>query len=860
MRNRSQLLAATLMAVVSLGANAQAQTENQTLDLKKSLQPFIRSYCMECHGAEAQEGQVRFDQVSWLIESNDTAQRWQDVLDQLNGGDMPPSEADQPSDEELASVLEKLNKTLVKARRRLTDTGGEIQMRRLNQREYSNTIRSLFGFEVALDEIPDDGEIATFDTVGTEQYFTSMHLEAYLELGKRIAAEALNFNTKPQRKVEVSRTEPEKRVNKKMREKLADLDQKMAMKKAGKTWQEMGFKDEGEMEVIFRQWDSRAELPRQYLQYPLIESGVYNCDVAKWVSTSKHIDIRGEYLIRIRGGVVGAPNELRSIVRLWDRNRIRGTLRLNGTADNPGTVVMKARQPMGRFQLSANVRENVPENTINSMRGYVNKLEGPGERTDPRAAIWIDWLEIEGPFYPGQRAIFEEILYPNQPTGGKSQLLGHDDKARELIEQFSFEAFRHRKPETAYVDELHQLFLDNRQEGLSYNESITEVMGIIMASPGFLFLQEEADDQDKVAISGSTNIGPDASIHLLANRELAHRELANRELAIRLAYFLWSSPPDDQLYAADLKDPKVYSEQIDRLLDDPRVAAFRDGFISQWAELERYDAITVDNREYIHFNEGVQQDAKQEVREFFGVLIDENLPASNLIDSDFVVINSALAVHYGIDMPQSGNAEFQKVKLPADSPRGGLLTQTAFLTSGSNGERSSPVIRGALVMEKILHDKPAPPPPNVPELGAASKKPKTNREMVKLHQQQHVCSSCHKKMDAIGFGLENFDTIGRWRKTEKVGRKSVPIDPASSLPDGSTFSTVQELKSVLMKHEDQLAEELVESIMGYALGRTIEFSDSDDVAEILSRLEPGNYGVRSMIREIALSKLFRSRG
>ena len=163
-------------------------------------------------------------------------------------------------------------------------------------------------------------------------------------------------------------------------------------------------------------------------------------------------------------------------------------------------------------------------------------------------------------------------------------------------------------------------------------------------------------------------------------------------------------------------------------------------------------------------------------------------------------------------------------------------------------------------MEKLLHDKPAPPPPNVPELGAASKKPKTNREMVKLHQQQHVCSSCHKKMDAIGFGLENFDTIGRWRETEQVGRKSMPIDPASSLPDGSTFSTVQELKSVLMKHEDQLAEELVESIMGYALGRTIEFSDSDDVAEILTRLKPGNYGTRSMIREIALSKLFRSRG
>ena len=156
-----------------------------------------------------------------------------------------------------------------------------------------------------MDDIPDDGEIETFDTVGTEQYFTSMHLEAYLELGNRIAAEALKFNTQRRRDSKISHTEPETRVNKNMRKKLADLDKKMAMKKAGKTWKEMGFKDEGEMEIIFRQWDSRAELPRRYLQYPLVESGVYNCDVAKWVSISQHIDIRGDYLIRIHGGVVG---------------------------------------------------------------------------------------------------------------------------------------------------------------------------------------------------------------------------------------------------------------------------------------------------------------------------------------------------------------------------------------------------------------------------------------------------------------------------------------------------------------------------------------------------------------------------
>ncbi|MDB4561315.1 DUF1588 domain-containing protein [bacterium] len=850
MQNRLQIFVAALIAFLAQQTHAQDQTVNESLNLKENLQPFIKSYCMDCHGTDAQEGQVRFDQVSWQIDNNDTAQRWQDVLDQLNGGDMPPREAKQPSNGELAAVLEQLTKTLFKARRRLTDNGGEIRMRRLNKREYSNTIRSLFGFDVALDDIPDDGEIETFDTVGTEQYFTSMHLEAYLELGNRIAAEALKFNTQRRRDSKISHTEPETRVNKNMRKKLADLDKKMAMKKAGKTWKEMGFKDEGEMEIIFRQWDSRAELPRRYLQYPLVESGVYNCDVAKWVSISQHIDIRGDYLIRIHGGVVGEPHELRSIVRLWDKNRIRGTLKLTGTTQKPATVSMTARQPMGRFQLGANIRENVPENTINAMRGYVNKLEGSGERTDPRAAIWIDWLEIEGPFYPEQRPDFEKILYPNTETGGKSELLRRDDKALELIKQFAFEAFRHHTPEPDYLNELHKLFQSNRKKGLSYNEAITEVMGIIMASPGFLFLQEDSGERNQATGTSPTS----------AKRSKSNTRLKNRELAIRLAYFLWSSPPDDELYAADLSNETVYGVQVDRMLDDPRAKAFRDGFISQWAELDRYDAITVDKREHFHFNEGVQQDAKQEVREFFGVLIDENLPASNLIDSDFVVINSALAVHYGIDLPPTDNAEFQKVQLPPDSPRGGLLTQTAFLTAGSNGERSSPVIRGALVMEKLLHDKPAPPPPNVPELGAASKQPKTNREMVKLHQQQKVCSSCHRKMDAIGFGLENFDTIGRWRATEKVGRKSVAINPSSTLPDGSSFSTVQELKSVLLQHEDRLAEELVESMLGYALGRTIEFSDSDDVAAILSKLKTKSYGARSMIREIALSQLFRSRG
>ncbi len=827
-------------ALVSLVGTAQEDsakvaTSESMSQARKELEPFLKEYCIRCHGPKRQKGQVRFDTVTWEITNNDTAQRWQDVLDQLNGGDMPPEDAKLPSDEELANALDVLTGVVNEARHRLTDHGGEIKMRRLNQREYSATIRDLFGFDVALNDIPEDGEIASFDTVGAEQYFNSSHFEKYLELGKKIAMESFRFNHSKRKEPSKQRVQPEERVTEKMREKVADLDRKMAMKKEGKDWKEMGFKDEGEAEIIFQQWDSRAELPRNYLKYPLIDQGVYISDVAKWASNSRHVDIRGEHIFRIHGGIVGEPEEIRKMVRLWDRDRIRGTMRMAGTPEKPETIEMRVNQTMGNSHLSLSVRENVPLYTINTMRGYISKVDGPGDNTEPRAAVYIDWLEIEGPFYPEQRPGIEDILFPGQPTGSKP-MNWEISNVNSFIEKFTFEAFRRKMPDSEYIAGLQKRYLDSIAAGINPRDAMVEVMGIILASPGFLFIQEEGPAEPE-----------------------GRRTLDNRELAIRLSYFIWSSPPDEELYAADLSDPETYSKQIDRMLADSKATRFRDGFISQWAEFDRYDAITIDHREYHLFNEGVQQDAKQEVKEFFGVLIDENLPVRNLIDSDFITVNNALAVHYGIDVPNSKTHEFQKVTLPPDSPRGGLTTQAAFLTTGSNGERSSPVIRGALVMEKLLHDEPAPPPPNVPELSSASKEPKSNREMVELHQQQAVCASCHKKMDVIGFGLENFDTVGRWRETEKVGRKQVPIVPGGTLPDGSEFSSVQELKTVLLKNEDRLAHQMVESMMTYALGRTVEFSDSDDVEAVLTKVKGDGYPVRSMIREIALSPLFKTK-
>lgn len=804
---------------------------------KEILKPFLESYCIECHGPKKQKGQVRFDQALWEIVDNDTAQRWQDVLDQLNGGDMPPFDANKyPTNKELTAVLDSLTGSVNTARKRLIDRGGEIKMRRLNRREYAATIRDIFGFDVSIHDIPEDGEIATFDTVGEEQFFTSVHFEKYLELGREVATTALQYNTRPYEKSKKERTQPEDRTTKRMREDLAKKDRQKALLDAGKTWKEAGFKDEGQKEILLQQWDSRGELPRAYLRYPHVETGVYNSNVAKWSSAARHTDIRADYLVRVCGGIVGQPPELRKFIRLWDGDRIHGTLKMGGTPENPQSVTLRTRQLMGSTMIGMRVRENHPDHAINSTRGYISKLGDARKHPDPRPALWFDWIEIEGPIYPDKRPKFEDLLYPEMATGKNGPYLNHDKSAREFIEKFATLAFRRKAPEPAYLDALHAKFKELRASGKRYKQAMSEVMAVILASPSFLFIQEAQPAQDT-----------------------PHGLLNNRELAIRLSYFLWSSPPDDELFAANLSDPTAYSQQIDRLLAGQKSKAFRDGFISQWAHLERFDAITINTREHHQFNEGVQQDAKQEVREFFGTLFKENLPVRNLIDSDFVTINGTLAHHYGLPFDNPLDGSFQKVTLPKNSHRGGLLTQAAFLVTGSNGERSSPVIRGALVMEKILHDKPAPPPPNVPELDEASDQPMSNRDMVLLHQKRATCASCHQKMDVIGFGLENFDSTGRWRDTERVGRKKIPILPGGTLPGGGEFKNVTELKIHLLNHQDDLAQELTESILAYALGRTIEFSDTDDVQKILSRLKNKSYPLRDLVKEVALSSLFKKK-
>ena len=289
--------------------------------------------------------------------------------------------------------------------------------------------------------------------------------------------------------------------------------------------------------------------------------------------------------------------------------------------------------------------------------------------------------------------------------------------------------------------------------------------------------------------------------------------------------------------------------------------------------LKRFDSVGLSARFLLHYTDAYILSAKQEPVEFFKTLVEENLSSANLIDSDFVTIDGLLAAKYGLTDHYRGDG-FQKVSLPADSPRGGLTTQAAFLAIGTMGNRASPIIRGALVKEILLNDPPPPPPPNVPELIAAQAEPLPSvRTLVELHQKKAQCASCHARFDFIGLGLESFDAVGMWRdeelvtnveffhqlKNPRAKRKLYPVDASGELPNGETFEDVHGLKAALMKEQRAVAASLFEGLLCYALGRDVSFTDLPMIEKSLNELEPENFPVRTMIKRIVTSQLFQSR-
>ena len=796
-----------LFAVLTTSSAAETQAQETNLN-KATLGKFLQDHCIRCHGPEKQKAKLRFDQLDYAISDNGEALQYQDVLDVLNSGEMPPEDEPQPSRAELELIIGELTEGLFKARKNLASSGGRVEMRRLNRREYSSTIDHLFGIVPAASKIPPDGDVENFDTVGSRQHFTTEHLNQYYELGREILKVGFKWAGTRQ-PMKTQRQDPEQRWNGMFRRNL-------------KEW-------EGKPGKVVRLSKMRVE----YLALPNVETGVYLSEPLRHLSYGFGVDPRASYKVSVTAGIEGEVQPFRRFIKVGGNEGIGGVFRINGTTENPSQSVAEFRpEALTGDNLGGRVNE---DRTGAWLSHYLNSLKHH-EKVDStdEGLIWIDSFTIEGPFYPEQRSFFDRLICPEEPTSEKpSKMVWNDDNAGDLIAKFTQEAFRHRKSDPEFIKGLIHFFQKKREHGKTFNEAMIDTLAVVMASPSFVFLNEETDVRP-----GTRLVSP-------------------RDIAVRLSYFLTSGPPDEKLYqaidAGAMSDRDAYREEVQRILTENN-RQLAEGFSSQWADFVRFDSISV-SKEYPTYASGLRHSMKQEVIAYFQTLIEENLPVSNLIQSDFATVNAQLATHYGI--PGVTSNEFVKVKLPPNSPRGGYLTQGAFLVAGSNGERTSPPIRGMILMNRFLNSPPPPPPPNVPELGTGAEGPLTTRTLVELHQSQVQCASCHRKMDAIGLALENFDTIGRWRKSEKVGhQKKEPVIIEGSLPGGEPFKDFKEFQATLMEHEEDLALNMVESLLVYALGRDVEFTDAPHIDQIMDQLRPNRFRMRDMIHAISESPIF----
>jgi hypothetical protein len=407
--------------------------------------------------------------------------------------------------------------------------------------------------------------------------------------------------------------------------------------------------------------------------------------------------------------------------------------------------------------------------------------------------------------------------------------------ARKVVANLARLAFR-RPGHDSEVERYMALFDRAQTRGDAYLPSLTLALKGILISPNFLFLVEPEPDQKGI------------------------QPLAPFPLASRLSYFLWSTMPDEELFelaaSGKLSEPDVLQKQLHRMLASPKANALGERFAMQWLDLEKLGTeVKPDQAKFPEWNAELAEAMKREVSEFFNYVIQTDRPLTDLIDANYSFANARLAPLYGLTNQASG-AEFQKVQFTGKE-RGGIVGMAAVHAATSFPLRTSPVLRGRWVLETLLGEKVKPPPPGTPSLDEHSDKAKNQslREQLQEHRAKPECASCHDKMDPLGFGMENFDPLGRWRDTDR----GLPIDAKGTLPSGDSFVGPSGLKSILMKRKDDVIRLLVKKMTGYAFGRELNKFDDCVVDRAMKVLKEQNYRSSALIEEIVLSFPFRHR-
>lgn len=867
-----------------MGLSAQAEKPQAVLPEKNF--DFLANYCLNCHDEEKQEGKVNLEDLDFNITTIEQAEQWQSVLSAINAGDMPPEDKKQPNSHEKADFLESLSDTMVTARKVLSDSGGKITMSRLNKREYKNSIQSLVGVELDENILPSDDGSTDFDTVGASLFMSGDKFEQYLKLGRKSIDEFYEQRAAQNAKPFVYRIEAEDIGNPKLKQRLKKSDELFkkfeALKKAvdefaarpenAEAIAKMSKKDKAFLRRYYEKLSylDGAPHPKDFgLKYNLFnaakfyelskndyeyhkhfhnlphrENGTYlqlNYGVTRLELVPEKMPV-GTYKLRVSAGAVEGSPAYRNFLEFGhpggpidDRGDFEGfpikAIQVQGSVTNP-KVIETEFEVRADTQREFAIRERRPTSWHELRKVYHAEKKRNGYGHEP--STWVDWVEIEGPIAKPQSGKLTKIYDAYRDKEGLSDI----QRARYILTEFSKEAFRTNKARPEFIESVMAIFKNRLTMEKDFDIAIRTPLSIIVSSPRFIYKNEVGYDKT--------------------------RQLSNLEAAVRLSYFLWSSPPDAELLNVvkqnKLSNVTVLRQQVERMLKDPKAHRFVAGLTHQWLDMQRLDLFQFSVTNFREFDQNLRRASREEVYQTILHLLrsKDSGQLHKLIKSDFVVVNGMMAAHYG--MTGIEGEEFRKVELLDKSPRGGLLGMAAISAMGSDGMESSPVERGAWVLRYMLNDPPPPAPANVPQLSRLADKKISKKEKLIAHQEEPQCASCHRKIDPIGFGLENFNAIGQWRTKDKhaiskTNKKGI-VDASGAFHKGPSFADFFELRDRIYDKKDDFARGFSEALIEYGLGRPYAFTDEDLTQKILSTAKSKDYNMNEFVQALVSSKQF----
>jgi len=800
-------------AFVSMAVSASAA---------EPFEAFLEKHCVRCHGPQKEEGDIRIDQLSRDFKAGVDTHHWAEALDKLNSGEMPPEDEPQPTQDEIATFVTKLDSLLKEGRAARMAARPAVSHYRLSRKEYQNTVYDLLGVRydpAKPGELNEDTLWHGYERIGAQLSLSPSHVDRYYRAADIVLDRAFPSTTSEARKVR--RTAAELRYS-------GGKKQQEALDRFG------------------------IKRPLRYLLFP---GRVQPALSSNWFGKTGP-EHSGLYKLRLQASGIrppgGQPAHL-SIGMKTSEETVDGLIEFDITAseDSPQVYEFEVFLEMPTQLHFAVVATDVVDrrggaafrNALASRGGYIfthsseTLLLNPnapqmfdGEGNGIFSTVILDWIEWEGPLVSkAEKSRRANVLPPDDAT---------DEVVAEHLQRFTERVWRRPVKKEELKDYL-ESYRAEREAGEKLADAYRIMLQSVLTSRNFIYLVEGEPE--------------------------AREGLTDWELASRLSYFLWSSMPDDALFSASRSgnlNSEGLKKEVDRMLTDDRINRFIDDFSRQWLQLHRVGMFPPDKKLYPTYDDWLETSMREEPVEYFREMLAKNLPIAAFLDSDWTIANARLCDFYGLPEPKKDG--FQRVSLKSEDHRGGLLTMGAVLGLTSDGTRHRPVHRGVWVSEAIFNRTPPSPPANVDPIEPIPPQGNkiTIRQRIEAHAKHTSCAACHRNIDPLGLAFDQYDAVGQWRTREHVptGKGEDPlVDASGVMPDGRPFTDSDEFKHLLFEDRDKVAQAFIEHLCIYALRRVLTVDDRDGVEAILDEAKQHQYGVRDIVRAVALSELIGKR-